>query len=42
MLGKLTAIGNIVANGGGVVDPEFRLSGASGGVTRNYAMGTDS
>ena len=42
-LGKLAVVGgNIVANGNGVVDPEFRLSGASSGVTRNYAMGTDS
>ena len=41
-LGKLAVVGgNIVANGGGTSDPEFRLSGASGGVTRNYAMGTD-
>ena len=41
-LGKLAVVGgNIVVNGGGTVDPEFRLSGASGGVTRNYAMGTD-
>ena len=42
-LGKLAVIGGaVVANGGGTVDPEFRLSGASAGVTRNYAMGTDS
>jgi len=42
-LGKLAVVGgNIVANGNGVVDPEFRLSGASSGATRNYAMGTDS
>jgi len=41
-LGKLVVVGgSIVANGGGTGDPEFRLSGASGGVTRNYAMGTD-
>jgi hypothetical protein len=41
-LGKLVVVGgNIVANGGGTGDPEFRLNGASGGVTRNYAMGTD-
>ena len=41
-LGKLAVVGgNIVANGGGTVDPEIRLSGASSGVTRNYAMGTD-
>jgi hypothetical protein len=42
-LGRLTVVGgNIVADGGGTADPEFRLSGASSGVTRNYAMGTDS
>jgi hypothetical protein len=41
-LGKLAVVGgNVVANGGGTQDPEFRLNGASGGVTRNYAMGTD-
>ena len=41
-LGKLVVVGgNIVANGGGIADPEFRLSGAAGGVTRNYAFGTD-
>jgi hypothetical protein len=41
-LGKLAVVGgNIVANGGGSVDPEFRLSGATGGVTRNYAIGTN-
>ena len=41
-LGKLVvSTGYIVANGGGTFDPEFRLSGASGSVTRNYAMGTD-
>jgi hypothetical protein len=46
-LGKFVVVSagasaTIVANGGGTGDPEFRLSGASGGVTRNYAMGTDS
>ena len=41
-LGKLVVVGgNIVANGGGISDPEFRLNGAAGGVTRNYAFGTD-
>ena len=42
-LGKLVVVGGpIVANGGGTADPEFRLSGASGSVTQNWAMGTDS
>jgi hypothetical protein len=42
-LGRFAVVGGaVVANGNGTTDPEYRLNGASGGVTRNYAMGTDS